>query len=80
ARRILVVEPHIDKLPLELANQTGVELTGLEEGLEKADILVLLVDHQAFKEIDWSALRGKVVLGAVGYKNIGILSNLVGEG
>ena len=43
--KILVVEPHIDELPLELANQTGVELTGLEEGLEKADIIVMLLDH-----------------------------------
>ncbi len=61
AGRILVVEPHIVELPLELANQTGVELTGLDEGLKKADIVVLLVDHQAFKRIDWSALQGKVV-------------------
>ena len=53
--KILVVESNIDELPLELANQTGVELTGLDEGLEKADIVVLLVDHQAFREIPTEA-------------------------
>ncbi len=49
--KILVVEPHIDELTLELTNQTGIELTGLDEGLEKADMVVLLVDHQAFGDI-----------------------------
>ena len=64
--KILVVEPHINELPLELADQTGIELIELDEGLEKADIVVLLVDHQAFKRIDWSALQGKVVLNTRG--------------
>ena len=49
--KILVVESHINELPIELADQTGVELTGLDEGLEKADIVVLLVDHQVFRDI-----------------------------
>ena len=48
---ILVVEPHINELPLEL--------TGLEEGLKKADILVVLVDHQAFRGIPQEAYAGK---------------------
>ena len=64
--KILVVEPHIDELPLELANQTGVELTGPDEGLEKADIVVLLVDHQAFREIPPEARTDKAVIDTRG--------------
>ncbi len=64
--KILVVEPHIEKLPPELANQTSVELTGLDEGLEKADIVVLLVDHQAFKEIPPEARTNKAVIDTRG--------------
>ncbi len=64
--KIFVIEPHIEKLPPELASQTGVELTGLDEGLGKADILVVLVDHQAFKRIDWDILRGKIIIDTRG--------------
>ena len=64
--KILVVEPHIEKLPSELANQTGVELTGLDEGLEKGDILVLLVDHKLFAEIPPKALTAKAVIDTRG--------------
>lgn len=67
--RVLVVEPHIEKLPLELSNQTGIELAGLEEGLEKADIVVLLVDHQAFSLVDWDTLRGKTIIDTRGIIN-----------
>ena len=64
--KILVVEPHIEKLPPELANQTGVKLTGLDEGLEKADMVVLLVDHQAFRDIPPEARTDKAVIDTRG--------------
>ena len=64
--KILVVEPHIDKLPLELANQTGIELIELDEGLKKADILVVLVDHKAFKAIPPEAHAAKTVIDTRG--------------
>lgn len=64
--KILVVEPHIEKLPPELANQTGVKLTGLDEGLEKADMVVLLVDHQAFRDIPPQARTDKAVIDTRG--------------
>lgn len=69
AGTILVVEPNIEKLPLELANQTGIELTELEEGLEKADIVVLLVDHKAFMRVEWATLRGKTIIDTRGIIN-----------
>jgi len=64
--KILVVEPHIDELPLELANQTGIELTGLNEGLEKGDVIVVLVDHQAFKDIPPEARTDKAFIDTRG--------------
>lgn len=44
---IIAVEPHITALPGALAD-AHVQLTGLEDALERADVLVVLVDHQAF--------------------------------
>ena len=52
---ILVVEPHIHELPKELANRRNVELVPLLAAA-KADIVVLLVDHSAFKSADRVAL------------------------
>lgn len=46
---ILVVEPHIDRLPGELANRRNVELTTLEDAASRADAVVLLVDHRQFR-------------------------------
>ncbi len=64
--KILVVEPHIDKLPLELANQAGIELVELDEGLKKADILVVLVDHKVFKSIPLKAHTASTVIDTRG--------------
>jgi len=64
--KILVVEPHIDKLPLELANQAGIELVELDEGLKKADILVVLVDHKEFEDIPPKAHTAKAVIDTQG--------------
>ncbi len=64
--KILVVEPHIEKLPPKLANQAGIELTELDEGLEKADMVVLLVDHKTFRETPLEALIDKAVIDTRG--------------
>ena len=53
---VLVVEPHIDELPKELANRRNVSLVGLQDAVAKADVVVLLVDHTAFKEADAATL------------------------
>jgi UDP-N-acetyl-D-mannosaminuronic acid dehydrogenase len=52
---ILVVEPHVRELPKELANRRNLELVPLSAAA-KADIVVLLVDHSAFKNADRVAL------------------------
>ena len=48
--RVMAVEPHIDAAPQKLAD-AGAQLIALDEALERADVLVMLVDHHAFKEI-----------------------------
>lgn len=47
--RLLVVEPHVDTLPAELANRRNVELVALEEAVQAADCVVVLVDHSVFR-------------------------------
>jgi len=51
---LLVVEPHITKLPEQL--REGIRLVSLDEALVQADIFVMLVDHQNFHQRDWSLL------------------------
>jgi len=46
---VLAVEPNIDQLPSRISD-AGVELVDLETALSRADAVVLLVDHKAFKD------------------------------
>src|SRR5699024_11021207 len=47
---VLVVEPNIDELPAEFEGKKNVELAQLEDAVDRADIVLLLVDHDPFKE------------------------------
>lgn len=62
---ILVVEPFIENLPDALL-KTSIRLTGLDEALVKADIIVLLVDHKQFRLIDREKLQQKIVIDTKG--------------
>ena len=64
--RLLVVEPHIDALPPELAAMPNTELVSLDEALKKADIVVLLVNHKAFVGLGKNDLQGKTVIDTRG--------------
>ncbi|MEL6239175.1 MAG: UDP-N-acetyl-D-mannosamine dehydrogenase [Pseudomonadota bacterium] len=59
-QRILVVEPFAAELPAGFAG-TGARLAKLDEGLEQAEIVIVLVDHTAFKHLTPAALKGKLV-------------------
>jgi UDP-N-acetyl-D-mannosaminuronic acid dehydrogenase len=59
---ILVVEPYIEALPEPLINFKNVNLVPFEEGLAKADILILLVNHAFFVKPDSSVLQNKTLL------------------
>ncbi|MGO4956334.1 UDP-N-acetyl-D-mannosamine dehydrogenase [Luteococcus sp. Sow4_B9] len=62
---VLAVEPHVDTLPQQLAGR-GVRLAELDEALEAADIVLLLVDHTAFKQLDPARLEGRTVIDTKG--------------
>lgn len=49
--KVVVVEPHLKQLPAALIAH-GVRLVTMEQA-GKADVLVRLVDHSAFKLLDW---------------------------
>jgi UDP-N-acetyl-D-mannosaminuronic acid dehydrogenase len=63
---VMVVEPHVTALPGELAGMPGVRLVALDEALGKAEILVLLTDHRAFREISAERLAAKVLIDTRG--------------
>ncbi len=62
---LYVVEPHITELPINLAGEK-VSFVDEKEAVSKADIVLLLVNHQLFREINIGALRGKVVIDTRG--------------
>lgn len=62
--KILAVEPHVEALPSSLSGK--VELTDAATALDRADIVVLLVDHDQFKGIPWRALQGKSIIDTRG--------------
>lgn len=64
---LLIVEPHIEKLPNQLAaNQARAKLVPLENCLQEADIIVLLVDHQQFAAVKPEQLPGKLLVDTRG--------------
>lgn len=48
ANQILAIEPNIKQLPLKLQDKTNIELVSLEQALDKADVIVILVKHREF--------------------------------
>ncbi|ASJ92381.1 UDP-N-acetyl-D-mannosamine dehydrogenase [Porphyrobacter sp. CACIAM 03H1] len=63
--RVLVVEPFTDQLPRYLAG-TGAQLVTLDAGLRQAEIVVVLVDHTAFRHLTPVDLAGKIVFDTRG--------------
>jgi len=63
---ILVVEPHITTLPATLTTLNNIQLTNLSTALEQADIVVLLVAHQAFLDVERSRLQDKIIIDTRG--------------
>ena len=58
---VLAVEPHISELPPSL-NRKHVQLTGTQEALDSADIIVGLVAHSVFRDIEPRLIRNKQVI------------------
>lgn len=62
---LLVVEPHIAALPPVLAS-LGLQLTDFDEALERANLVLLLVDHMSFLQVDRDVLKDKFVIDTRG--------------
>lgn len=62
---LLVVEPHLEALPksLQLPN---VKMSNIDEAMNAADLIVLLVNHRKFSHIDLSLLKGKAIIDTRG--------------
>ncbi len=63
---VLVVEPNVDTLPAELEAMDNVRLVDLDDALDEADIVLLLVDHTPFKQVDPDRLRTKILIDTKG--------------
>jgi UDP-N-acetyl-D-mannosaminuronic acid dehydrogenase len=59
-RQISIVEPYTASLPSEF-DGTGAKLIDIDTALSKCDILITLVDHDAFKAIPLAERAGKLV-------------------
>ena len=64
--KILVVEPHIKELPASLAEVDTLWKVELNEALDRADIIVLLVAHKVFTKINRRKIYERVVIDTVG--------------
>ena len=62
---LLVVEPHIAALPAELAEQ-GLALHDFDAALARANLVLLLVDHMSFLQVDRDLLKDKFVIDTRG--------------
>jgi len=64
-QRIMVVEPFAEELPNGFEG-TGAQLATLDEALNTAEVIVVLVDHTAFKHLTPANLAGKLVFDTRG--------------
>jgi UDP-N-acetyl-D-mannosaminuronic acid dehydrogenase len=63
---LLVVEPYVHQIPGRLSQFERVRLVSLEEALQHAEIVVVLVNHKEFYEINPAQLAEKTVIDTRG--------------
>ena len=64
--RLLVVEPHVEQLPPELASLPNISLVSAQEALAQAQVVAMLVNHRAFYGITKAQLGDKRVIDTRG--------------
>ena len=64
--RIDVVDPNVHEMPKRLAGFMNVGFSALDEALDVADLVLLLVDHKEFASINQARLAGKKVIDTKG--------------
>jgi UDP-N-acetyl-D-mannosaminuronic acid dehydrogenase len=63
---VLVAEPHVNILPESIRGEKVI-LLSTKEAIDRADIVVLLVDHQAFREVGSSKIGARVLVDTRGF-------------
>ena len=63
---VLAVEPNVSELPKGLQGLANVEFADYQDAIERADVVLLLVDHDEFKTLPATALKGKAVVDTKG--------------
>ena len=63
---VLAVEPNVSELPKALQGLPNVEFAEYQDAIERADVVLLLVDHDEFKALPATALKGKAVVDTKG--------------
>ena len=71
--RVKLVEPYAKGLPT-VFDSTGAAIMDTTEALSMCDILILLVDHADFKQIEPTKCQGKIVYNTRGIWRDGALS------
>lgn len=62
---ILVAEPHLSSLPHSLLGER-VTLVPTDEAIDRADVIVMLVDHYSFKQISLSTIGTRALIDTRG--------------
>ncbi len=63
---VLAVEPNVSELPKGLQGLPNVQFADYQDAIERADVILLLVDHDEFKTLPATALKGKAVVDTKG--------------
>ena len=63
---VRVVEPNVDELPNSLSGIANVKKQDLQGAVAEADLILLLVNHKEFLELDPSNLEDKTVIDTKG--------------
>jgi len=63
--KLIAVEPNISELPRSLS-ESEIELNSFEQAIEKANVILVLVDHKQFKLADKTEFAKKVVIDTRG--------------
>lgn len=63
---LLVVEPYLQSLPDHLAGIPKLKLVDFETAVRNANVVALLVDHQAFMGLEKDALKNKILIDTRG--------------
>lgn len=58
---ILVCDPHVASMPKALSGYGNLKLESAYQAVERADIVVLLVEHEPFRTLRHTRLGGKVI-------------------